>query len=149
MENSLLTKWIWILVRTALSVFLYIKFHKNLISVLFEDRKVHFALMGEDQSVQLQTALPPHRVNICGSLFRNLLLKTNGRCPHRFQCKLSPQSGTGKFSARGIAPLVGGFASCLPLTVWIWEWTGAGASCPAVLSQGNVPCGLRLCQHSC
>lgn len=52
-RTTFLTQWIWILVRTVFSVFLYSKFHKNLTSVLFEDRKVHFALMGEEQSVQL------------------------------------------------------------------------------------------------
>lgn len=98
-RTAFLTQWVWIPIKSVLSAFLYSKFHKTLISVLFEDRKVHFALMGEDQSVQLKTMLPPHRVNICGSLFCNLLLKINGRCLHRFQCKLSPQSGTGKFSA--------------------------------------------------
>lgn len=65
-RTTCLTKWIYVLLRTVLSVFLYSKFHKNNTSVLFEDRRVRFVLMGEDQLVllRLKTAFPLTS-NIC------------------------------------------------------------------------------------
>lgn len=131
-----------------LSVFPYSNFRKNRIWVLFEDRKVHFARMGEAPSVQLwfETVFPPttesagdYSVTSCWKQMVDIFLGSWA------SCSLSHFLRSWELQCIRDSPFNwGGF----PLTVWIWEQPGARSSCLAVLSQDNVPCGLHLCQHS-